>query len=115
VPACFKADDGIFRLWEEPVDFAALLSLSYDPIIAYGTDSAMVILHVLEALARLGQQNMFLAMRDEIREKATQAEIAARRLLTEPADLARIETALRAVEISYENGEARASPSHMNG
>lgn len=49
----WRGEDGASRLLEEPVTFANLLRLSLQPIRAYGASSAIVVLHMLDALARL--------------------------------------------------------------
>lgn len=82
------------RLLEETVGFAELASLSFAPIRAYGADSAMVIAHLLHALARLAEQVNRPEHRTAVLREAELAAAAAREALKAEADLSWMQESL---------------------
>lgn len=82
------------RLLEEPIDFAELASLSFGPIRFYGADSVMVIVHLLNALARLVRQVDRPEHRAALLSEAEQAAAAAHRALETETDLRRVQEEL---------------------
>lgn len=82
------------RLLEEPVGFAELAGLSVEPLRTYGADSAMVVVHLLHALARLAERVDRPSHRAALLREAELTAAAARGELGLEADLQRVQEAL---------------------
>ena len=89
-----RGAEGRPRLLEDVVGFAELASFSFAPIRAYGADSAMVIAHLLHALARLAGQVDRPEHRAVLLREAELAAAAAREELKAEADLSWVQESL---------------------
>ena len=93
-PAVRRDAAGRPRLIEDPVGFAEFAWLSFEPIRAYGAGSAVVIGHLLQALARLAEQVDRPELRAALLREAEMAATAARQALRTEADLRRVDDEL---------------------
>jgi len=95
VPSGMRRDaEGRPRLTEQPVGFAELANLGFDPIRAYGAGNAMLAAHLLSAVGRLmGQVDRPEHRAALLREAELTATAASCALRTE-ADLQRVQDAL---------------------
>lgn len=85
-----RGADGAPRLLEEPVGFAELAHLGFEPIRTYGANTAMVAVHLLGALARLAEQVDRPEDRAALLHEAELTAAAASHALGTEADLQRV-------------------------
>lgn len=87
------------RLIEEPTSFPDLLTLSFDPIRAYGAGSILVTLHVLEALDRLASSLTRPEQRGPVMEEAKLTVRAAQDALPTEHDRERVGRAFEELKL----------------
>ena len=92
-----RSQDGTPRLIEEPVVFADLLALSFDPIRAYGASSVIVAVHLLESLARLASRVTRPDQRQAVLREAQMTLRAAQEALRTEQDRERVARAFASV------------------
>jgi uncharacterized membrane protein len=96
-PGVRRGSRGRPRLLEEPVSFAELVSLSFEPLRAYGAGSAPVVIHILQLLTRLMGQVERPEPRAILFRETEQIAAAAREALRTDSDLLRVQEALEQV------------------
>ena len=93
------ADDAV-RLMEQPIGFAEIARLSFEPFRIYGADSLIVVIHILHLLARLAGQlesrPLVLSLLREAEEISATARLTSR---TE-ADARSLQAAIEQVRVS---------------
>ena len=100
--------DGRPRLIEQPVGFAELANLGFDPIRAYGAGNPMVAAHLLSALTRLAGQVDWPEHRAALLREAELTAAAADRALGSEADLQRVRDGLDQVRAALARAERAA-------
>lgn len=81
------------RLLEQTVSFREVAALSFDPFRIYGAESAIVMIHLLNLLARLGCFVREESYRAELRQHAEEAAQVALEACRGQSDRARLEAA----------------------
>ena len=102
-PSITRDEGGKPRLIETPLGFAEAAHLSFGPLSGYGATSAIVMVHLLQVMARLAG-NVAPDRHGVLLREAEQCADAARQQLKAAADLQRIDEALLQVRLA--TGEA---------
>jgi uncharacterized membrane protein len=95
------------RFLEEPASFDELAALSFEPFRVYGAGNIIVILHVLDVLARLARQVDRPDHRAALLREAEQIAVETRRRLGTGADSERAESALEQARLELTRSSVR--------
>jgi uncharacterized membrane protein len=100
---------GTARLVEDPIEFAELVRLSFEPVRTYGADSVVVLTHLLQAIGRLSAAAGRAQHRALLLDEAEQTAAAARRACRSAPELDRLQATVARVRSRLEEA-ADADP-----
>lgn len=96
-PTTFDDTDGSLRMvWPSP-SYASLISAAYDQIRQNGADKPLVVIHLVDAIARIADHAKIPAQTDALKGQLDLILNAARREVDDPSDLGAIEKRAGAV------------------
>ncbi|HEX7239693.1 MAG TPA: DUF2254 domain-containing protein [Longimicrobiaceae bacterium] len=97
-PGVHRDGEGVVRVQADPVGFGLLAEAALSPIRQYAGGSTVVLLRLLDALARVARHTRGEGRRDVVRAHAARVLAAAERSLEDPADREAAAERFRAVD-----------------
>jgi uncharacterized membrane protein len=108
-PGVHRDEEGVARVLADPVDFERLAEAAFSPIRQYAGGSQVVLLRLLDALARIARHARGVDRREIVGDHAARVLATAGRHLEHVADRAAVAESHRAVEEALRE---RADPAH---
>ncbi|MET0399557.1 MAG: DUF2254 domain-containing protein [Longimicrobiaceae bacterium] len=108
-PGVHRDEEGVARVLADPVDFERLAEAAFSPIRQYAGGSQVVLLSLLDALARVARHARGVDRREIVGDHAARVLATAGRHLEHVADRAAVTESHRAVEEALRE---RAGPAH---
>ncbi|MFC7397513.1 DUF2254 domain-containing protein [Chelatococcus sp. GCM10030263] len=97
-PGLFADEDGKIRIVCPRSTYASLLKAGFSQIRQNGADKPLVVIHMLEALARIAERARLPVQLDAVREQLTSVRAAAEHTITDQTDREQIERRSTAAE-----------------